>query len=690
MSRIIKGDIVNRIKRIIVFLCISLIALSIQLGDFTGYEEGPLKGFHIMQVNGYNGENANEINVTLWIKDWSGNVSLGDLNVTIFDLKEGEVSSYISNATGHVELKYLTPGLYAVLVKSGNRTVGYQKINATESETLVVKTWSYDLNITLVDEYGNPLANHTVFIYDQMTFQEPNYTLVEGEVKRYANYTVITDEEGLLVCQNETNVNGTVQFTGLWNGTYRIKVYREGMWIEKYVLGKLVSIYQEPVSGEYVLDLQEPSSITLRCIKADLALKFVSESNTPIQNATVRICDRNGHLFFKGSTNETGFVEYKNIYAIDGPYAVSVMYGNRTIGHELIHVTKSEVFTIGCWAYNLTVKCVDQENNPLPDHIVFLYDQLVFYSPTNITTLVNQTGTLINWTKTDENGTAHFTDLWNGTYRIRVLGGELTGEETVILQETEYLVLKCNKTSLTIRLLTGSDMPLPNATVYIHNSAGNLVFRDYSDPDGYIYHKGVYVDNYTAFVEWMGRYIWSGNLDTHKNREFTIKCPIFNLTVRVEDPLGNPIRKADVTITRARIMRRIWRRVGVSLKLKTDEKGYISYLLPSDTYEILSSYGIYSGRTIVDLTDDYRVTISCGVQIYLWLLMLLIGSPPLGLTIVLERKNLKKRLEIRRYKNMLSKLDNMYTSGLVEYKIYRKLREEYETKLMKLGGRETR
>jgi len=675
-------------RKIIVFLCIFLIVFNIQLSDFISYGETTFQAFHIMQVNGYEGENANKINVILWIKDWNENISFGNLNVTIFDLKEGETSSYLSNATGHVELKYLSPGLYAVLVKSGNRTVCYQKINLTESETFTVKTWSYDLKITLVDEYGNPLANHTVFIYDQMAFQEPNYTLVEGDVKRYANYTVITDEEGLLLCQNETDINGTVHFTGLWNGTYRIKVYKKGVWVEKYILGKLVSIYQEPISGEYAFDLQEPSYITLKCVKADLALKFISESNAPVQNATVYIRDRYGHLFFKDSTNETGFVEHKNVYVINGLYAVSVMFGNRTVGYKLINVTKSEVSTIGCWAYNLTVKCVDQENNPLPDHIVFLYDQLVFNTPSNITTLVNQTGTLVNWTKTDENGTAYFTDIWNGTYRIRVFGGEIIGDETIILQETKYLVLKCNKTSLTLRLLTGSDMPLSNATVYIHNSVGNLIFRDHSDSNGYIHHEGIYVDNYTVFVEWMGRHVWSGNLDTYKNREFTIKCPIFNLTIRVEDPFGNPLRKADVTLTTAR---RGWTRTpAISLKLKTDEKGYISCLLPSDIYEASSSYGIYSGFTTIDLTDDYRITIRCGVQFNLWLFMFLIASPSLGLTILLERENLRKRLEIRRYKKLLSKLDAIYTGGLVEYKIYRKLREEYEAKLMKLGGRETR
>jgi len=57
---------------------------------------------------------------------------------------------------------------------------------------------------------------------------------------------------------------------------------------------------------------------------------------------------------------------------------------------------------------------------------------------------------------------------------------------------------------------------------------------------------------------------------------------------------------------------------------------------------------------------------------------------------LLERKRLGKPLEVRRYKNMLSKLESMYKSGLVEYRLYRRLREEYEARLMELSGREMR
>jgi hypothetical protein len=72
----------------------------------------------------------------------------------------------------------------------------------------------------------------------------------------------------------------------------------------------------------------------------------------------------------------------------------------------------------------------------------------------------------------------------------------------------------------------------------------------------------------------------------------------------------------------------------------------------------------------------------------IWLLAFLVATPLVGLTLILEWKKVKTPLVIKRYRNMLLKLGSLYDNGQVEYKIYRKLKEEYETKLMELGGRE--
>ena len=708
MFRVAKGKSVMHTKTISI-LFVLLVVLNLQSSNvlicqsvkpITHKSQILDKGFALtnyvsnLQSNEYNEE---EFNVTLWIRDWENKTAFRNLNVTIFDLKEQQAYSYLSNKTGYVDLKFLPTGSYVISVQSGNRIVGYKKIDVDASETIEIRTWAYDLNLTLVDKDWKPLANHTVFLYDQMVFQAPNYTIMFDEVWRNATYTLLTDHVGRLVNQAETDGNGTAHFTGMWNGTYRIKVLRKESWTEEYVLGKRVPIYQPPVSGEYVLSLQGNTNATLRCLKTDIALKFETESNIPVQNATIYVCDRSGHLFFKDRTNKTGFIEHKNVYAIDELFAISSLCGNRTISYKVINfteidVTETKTFTIKVWAYNLTVTIVDQEGKPLPDHVVFLHDQIVFYSPNNFTALTNQTGLLVNWTRTDKNGMSYFKDVWNGTYRIKVTGGEPIGERIINLQKPESITIKGNKTYLALTFITGSDELLSNATVYIHNSAGHIIFRDYADQNGYVRHDGIYLDNYKVVAEWMGTEVWSGIVNTNKDRELTIRCAIFTLTLRVTDPFGNPISNANVILRKMIPATRTTpvKYVGTTLELKADGKGYVSKILPSGTYETSVSYGIYSGLVIINLQENRGETVPCNIHLNVWLLTFFVASPLVGLSLLLERKRVRKPLEIRRYKIMLSKLESTYKSGLVEYKLYRKLREEYEAKLMELGGREMR
>jgi len=636
-------------------------------------------------------ESEDRFNITFWIRDWNEKIAFADMNVTVYDLKRRLASSHISDETGHLDLRFVYAGSYVVLVESENRTVCYQKFDVEESDTYVVRTWAYDLDVTFVDESGQALANHTVLLYDQTVFQASNYTLLTDDLKRDANHAVMTDEAGRLVHQTETDEKGMVSFTGIWNGTYRMKIISKESWIGEYILGEYVLTYQAPVSGDYVLDLQEPASLSLECVKADLALKSVTASNAPIVNVTIQVRNKLGHLFFEDSTNKTGFAEQKNVYLIDREYAISALCGNRLVGYSVIDAATTRTFTIECWAYDLTVVCLDRKDKPLQDHIVFLYDQLVFYSPTNFTAVDDQKGALTRWNETCEGGMAYFRDVWNGTYRILVAAGELIGEETINLQKPETIDVKCNKTSLTISFITGSDEPLPNATVYMHDSDGRLIFRDYTDQNGYIQHESVYVDNYRVFVEWMGIEVWSGDLDVLQDTDPKIRCSVFRLEMNFRDPFGNALPKADVTLRKKiSIGATSWRYMEPALKLETNENGLISRLLPSGIYEALCSSGVYSGSATINLVSNHEEIVRCNMQLNILFLALFVASPLAGLTLLLERRKLRKPIEIRRYKSMLSNLESMYRSGQVEYRLYRKVREEYEAKLMELGGREMR
>jgi len=344
-----------------------------------------------------------------------------------------------------------------------------------------------------------------------------------------------------------------------------------------------------------------------------------------------------------------------------------------------------KLFTIKCWTNNLTVTCLDLDGKPLADHIVLLYDQMIFYSPTNVTAITNQTGTPVNWTKTDKNGVAIFNDIWNGTYWISVSDGETIKERLIDLQKSKSITVICDKTYMALWFTTPSGKPLPQATVTVFDDEQNIVFRVRTDADGHIVHEGLRVGRYTVSVLWMGTQVWSGSVSIPVDRNKRINCMVYSITLRCVDPFGNSLPKAEVKIEK---LKSPWE--SLVLNLDTDQKGTLSLLMPQGSYSVQCSRGIYVGSRIVNLSRDQVVSITCNVTSIFWFLTVVVVVPLVVVTLFIERRKLKTPLEIRRYKNMLSKLETMYRNGLVEYKIYRKLREEYETKIMELGGREIR
>jgi len=621
-------------------------------------------------------------NVTLWIRDWANKISFGNVNVTIFDPLGRRSTSKISNQLGQIELTLIEAGIYAVSVQKENRVVGYQEIAITQNATHLIRTWAYDFNITLVDKRGNRLANHTVMLYDQLDFGSPLFSYESSMIARRQNITLVTEGVGRLVAQTMTDNNGTLSFPAMWNGTYLLKVIGVETIIKEYILGELKITRIPPAVGQGIVALQSSTNITLPCIRADFQLHLVTASNRNVTGAQVYTRDMNGYLFYSDVSNDTGHVEHKDVYLIDGTFRITVRYGNRTIGYREIEVTETKVFTIVCWTNNLTVMCVNLDNNPLIGYVVLLYDQVVFHSPTNITIVTNQTMQLINWTKTDIYGKAQFNELWNGTYWITVSSGETVKEMIIDLQKTETVIITGESTYLFLKFVTRTGQPLSGAIVTVFDSSQNLVFREYTDAFGQILWQNLRVGSYTVNVEWMGTQVASQTVNVQTDYGRTIACGVFRLTLNCKDQFGNPLSKADVFLetTNERIR----------ADTDTDNVGVLTMLLPQGTYRINVDYGIFSGSLIIDLNSDQSHTVTCNIKPIIFVSLVLLIVPLAFFTVVLERRKLRTPLEIRKYKNMLARLETMYKNGQVEYKIYRKLREEYDAKIMELGGREMR
>ncbi len=458
------------------------------------------------------------------------------------------------------------------------------------------------------------------------------------------------------------------------------------------VLGEDFSIFQ---SGEIsspnqnLMRISENSSAAIY----NVTLLITNWDETlHLGGLNVSIYDINGNLILSGMSNSTGHLD---LQLEEKSYAVIVESGGRIVGYQHLYVNNAGIIPIKTWSYTLQITCIDKENRYVSGAIVLLYGRANIL-PTNIAGSTTSEWSLVNSAKTDVNGSVTFNNVWNGTYKIVVESSKIIGEKIVHVTKSERLVMECRKTSLEIKIVTSTlrERPLSNATVILQDSAGNIVLKGYTDQDGCIRINSVYVDNYTIFVDWMNAEVYSGIINAGASNSFTLKSSVFEVTVRVVDLSNKPLPRSKVFVRKMGLGR--YNIYGELIKeLEADENGLASLLLPSGTYEISASSGIYSGKSTAALAGgglggETAVLIRCNIQFNVWALIFLISLPLSVLSLLLERNKLRKPLEYKRYRNMLMRLESMYSSGLVEYKIYRKLKDEYEAKLMELGGRRGR
>lgn len=444
------------------------------------------------------------------------------------------------------------------------------------------------------------------------------------------------------------------------------------------VSAALEQLASSSVSNEYYLADPENENILFN------VTLLISNwlGNIYLRGLNVTIYDSDGNLISFGQSNNTG---HFNATLEKKSYKVIIRDNNRVVGWQEIHVNAPGIILVKTWAYELNVTCIDLENNIIPGVVVLLHDQ------SNVTEAKH----LVWVSKTNEEGIAAFRNVWNGTYKIVVEAGKIIGEKTVKINEPAQITVKCNRTSLEFKIISSTSAlyPLSNASVLLQDSTGQVALKGRTDKNGYVKFSNLFVDNYTVFVDWNGVEVFSGMVNTELSKSLEITAPVFEVALRVTDPLGRPIPKSKIVLKRV-LLRRVasgyLTETLKSFELESDEDGFLLCLLPSGTYEISCSSGIYFGKTTISLTNNYSGVLQCSIQFNAWLLLFLVSLPLSVLSFLLESRRLKKPLEYKRYQSMLSKLEAMYSNGLVEYKIYRKLKEEYETKLMELGGRRRR
>jgi hypothetical protein len=393
----------------------------------------------------------------------------------------------------------------------------------------------------------------------------------------------------------------------------------------------------------------------------------------------ISIYDSNNNMVLSGISNDTGCLSVK----LEKGFYIAVAKANYVIvGYQELYVDESKTVILRVRAYTLGVTCIDQKENGVQGAVVLLYSSARNFNETSI----NGKWYFISLAKTNRDGAAFFHGVWNGTYKIVVESGRIIGEKILEVNKSRCVTIKCNRTSLKINVVTSTERPLSNASVLLQDSAGHVFLRDYTDEKGVVQFNSIYVDNYTVFIDWSGVEVFSGTINTGFSKSLKIKASVFEVSLRITGPFGEPLPYSKVVLSK-----RISGRYIIDLReSEADRNGFITFLLPPGTYEISCTSGIYLGKISVNLFDNYSGIVQCNLHPNVWILLFLISLPLSLLSLLLERSKLRRPLEYRRYQNMLSKLESMYSNGLVEYKIYRKLKEEYEAKLMELGGRKRR
>lgn len=421
-------------------------------------------------------------------------------------------------------------------------------------------------------------------------------------------------------------------------------------------------------------------------------------AETLIHNVTLLMADWSGNLVSKksGELNVSIYDSNNNLVLSskadngrldvglrEGLYTVIVRANGGTVGYQEIYVDKSKNITVKLRAYTLKITCVDREENYVCGAVILLYNLVNFSNGSSI----DEVWRLIDLARTDKNGTALFHEVWNGTYKVVVESGRVIGEERLEVNEPKNITVKCGKTNLKIKVVifTPTEHPLSNASVILQDSAGRLLRKGYTDEEGFIQFNNIYVDNYTVYVDWLDNEVFSGTIDAGSTGSLKIRASVFKVSLSITGLFGEPLPYSKIIVSKI-----ISRRTVAIREMEADKNGFITFLLPSGMYEFSCESGIYSGRIQVNLFDNYSGMIRCDIHPNVWALFILLPLPLILLSLILERRKLKKPLEYRRYQSMLSKLESMYSNGLVEYKIYRKLKEEYETKLIELGGRKRR
>ena len=383
----------------------------------------------------------------------SGEPGFGGVTVNLLDEAGATVATTTTKADGTYSFAKLPAGKYTVKVEPSDLLKKLEQTedpDGTKDHTSGVVQVNHD-NPSVQNVNFGYATNYTIkgTIYRDADRSE---SLEDGE-KLYQGVTVdLLDASGNVVATTTTDAHGAYAFTNLEEGTYKVRVRKEGP-IADLVQTEDPDATKDNTSGDITLELNDPikenvnfgyisdNSISGTIYRDDNRSNSLNGGEAGYPEQTVQLLDKDGQVIKTTKTDANGNYSFDNLP--DGTYSVKVVKDGaltdleQTEDPDGAKDSASEPITL-------------DEDNPTKKNVNFGYVPDYFIKGTiyrdgnrsgaldageklyeGVTVnLVGADGTVVATTTTDADGTYSFDKLPAGTYTVTVAqDGPIAGLE---------------------------------------------------------------------------------------------------------------------------------------------------------------------------------------------------------------------------------------------------------------------
>ena len=383
----------------------------------------------------------------------NGEPGFGGVTVNLLDEAGATVATTTTQADGTYSFAKLPAGKYTVKVEPSDLLKKLEQTedpDGTKDNTSGVVQVSHD-NPSVKNVNFGYATNYTIkgTIYRDADRSE---TLEDGE-KLYQGVTVdLLDASGNVVATTTTDAHGAYAFTNLEEGTYKVRVRKEGP-IADLVQTEDPDGTKDNTSGDITLELNDPikenvnfgyisdNSISGTIYRDDNRSNSLNGGEAGYPAQTVQLLDKDGQVIATTTTDANGNYSFDNLP--DGTYSVKVVKDGALTDLEQTEDPDGA-------KDSASEPIVLNEDNPTKKNVNFGYVPDYFIKGTiyrdgnrsgaldageklyeGVTVnLVGADGTVVATTTTDADGTYSFDKLPAGTYTVTVAqDGPIAGLE---------------------------------------------------------------------------------------------------------------------------------------------------------------------------------------------------------------------------------------------------------------------